>query len=115
MLNLFQHFVLAQDQRLVDSLQTRIKKSEVERTELRKGVFSIRDSAEGKILIELAGIFIDNNLDKALDYASRCLALSEQIGWVKGMGSAYLMIGQHDLNKGDNLSALTFFNKALKL
>ncbi len=92
----------AQDQRVVDSLQTLLKTVK-------------QDTSKANVLYELSKVYWHNYSDKAMDYAKQTLVLSEKIGFKKGLGNAFNSMGQVYLNKGDYLSALAYFKKSLKI
>ena len=104
-----------QDQHKIDSLQNELKKFEVKKKQLGAKVPLLYDSTAANILVELSIAYWSNNPDKAMDYANKCLALSEKIGYKKGIGRAYNSIGVINLNKGDYVPSLEFHKKALKI
>ena len=105
----------AQDQHLIDSLETKLKKLNAEKTDLRNNNASINDTSIANTLDDLSYIYWGKNPEKAMDNAKQCLKLSEQIGYKKGMGNAYNSMGTVTKDKGDYLSALEFYKKALKI
>jgi adenylate cyclase len=96
----------SQDQHLIDSLQNTLKQLEGERTELRNGKLSLRDSSMANILIELSRTFMYNKPTSAMDFAKQSLAISEQIGWKKGASTAYRVIGVITYNEGNYPEAI---------
>jgi two-component system, NtrC family, sensor kinase len=105
----------SQDQHLIDSLETQLKKINSARVESGRISSTIKDTTVVIILNALSKAYMSNNPDKAMDYAEQTLALSEQIGYKKGMGNAYNSMGSINCNKGDYLPALEFHKKALKI
>ncbi len=105
----------AQDQHLVDSLETQLKNHNTKKTELQIKSPSMYDTTAVNILYYLSVTYWYSNPEKAQDYAEQCLALSEQIGYKKGIGAAYNSIGNILSEKGDYLPALEFLEKALKV
>jgi len=92
----------AQDKHLVDSLQALLKTAK-------------QDTTKAKILYQLSVAYVENNPDKAMDYARQTLALSEQTGYKKGIGNAYNIMAGVSRGKGDFLSALELFKKSLAI
>ena len=86
---LWQHIdVLAQNQRIVDSLENKLKQLQSQKLELRHNKASIADSAEANLLYILTKTYWNSNPDKAMDYAKQTLALSSEIGYKKGIANA---------------------------
>jgi two-component system, NtrC family, sensor kinase len=100
--SLFIVHCFSQDQHLIDSLTNELKKHK-------------QDTTATNILYALSKACWSNNPDKAMEYAIQTLALSEQIGYKKGIGNAYNSMGSINCNKGDYLLALEFHKKALKI
>ncbi len=105
----------AQDQHLVDSLETKLKTLQDEKVKLRHNVASINDTAEADILYSISKLLWGNNLDKSMKYARQSLEVSEKIGYKKGTGNAYNSIGAVNIDSGDYSAALEFHLKALKI
>jgi len=105
----------AQDQHLIDSLETQLKNHKAHKLELQIKSPSLYDTTAANILNKLSIAYTDNNPDKEMDYANQCLALSEQIGYKKGMGNAYNSMGVVNDGKGDYLSALEFYKKSFRI
>jgi len=104
----------AQDQHLIDSLTSQLKNHNAHKMEMKLNSPSLYDTTAANILSKLSAAYWDSNPDKAMDYANQCLALSEQIGYKKGVGHAYNNMGWVSGQKGDYLPALEFHKKALK-
>jgi tetratricopeptide (TPR) repeat protein len=102
MLFSFQHPSFSQDKQLIDSLQAILKTAK-------------QDTARAKILNQLSIAYRGNNPDKAMDYAKQSLALSEEIGYKKGVGNAYGSMGNINVAKGDFAQALELQKKAFKI
>jgi adenylate cyclase len=98
----FQHFAFSQDQHLVDSLQ---------------GLLSTANGDTNRIMIlfKLSSAYIGNNPDTTMDYTNQALDLSEKIGYKKGIGIAYNILGLIYNDKGDYSQALELHRKALKI
>lgn len=90
----------AENKSKIDSLQNLLKTAK-------------QDSNKANILYELSREYDEN--DVSVDYAEQCLALSEQIGFKKGMGNAYNVMGVVQKNNSDYAAALDFYNKALDI
>jgi two-component system, NtrC family, sensor kinase len=93
---------LAQDQHLVDSLQAALKTSK-------------QDTVRANILNALFVNCYYTDPDKAMEYGKEMLQLSEQIGFRKGIGTAYNCIGVVYYIKGDYFLALDFYKKSLEI
>jgi adenylate cyclase len=91
-----------QDQHLVDSLQTLLNTAR-------------QDTNKVNILIQLAKSILSNKPDKAMDYAQQILTLSKQIGYKKGVGIAYNIMGIEKRDKGDYIKAQEYFKKSLEI
>ncbi len=104
----------AQDQNFVDSLETQLKNHNTKKTELQIKSPSLYDTTAAKILYVLSTAYYFSNPDKAQVYAEQCLAVSEQIGYKKGIGIANNSMGLILFDKGDYLPALVYLKKALK-
>ncbi|MEP7171607.1 MAG: tetratricopeptide repeat protein, partial [Bacteroidota bacterium] len=107
--------VNAQDQHLVDSLETQLKNHNTKKIELQIKSPSLYDTTAAKILYILSTAYYFSNPDKAQDYAEQCLAVSEQIGYKKGIGIANNSMGLILSDKGDYLPAFEYLKKALKI
>ncbi len=105
----------AQDQNLVDSLETQLKNHNTKKTELQIKSPSLYDTTAANILYELSRSYWFINLDKAQEYTKQCMAISEQIGFKEGIGNAYISMGLINKMRGDYLPALDFNKKALKI
>jgi class 3 adenylate cyclase/Tfp pilus assembly protein PilF len=68
-----------------------------------------------RILQNISFEYLDTDPDKGLLWAQRELALAKKIGWRKGEGLGYNMIGQQHQMKGDYPEALEAFFTALKI
>jgi adenylate cyclase len=108
-------FVNAQNQQQIDSLKDALKKHDASKKELGSKAPAMYDTAAANILYDLSRAYSGNNNDKAMDYANECLAMSERMGYKKGIGNAYSSIGTVNKDKGNYLLALEFQNKALKI
>ncbi|MBC7885672.1 MAG: tetratricopeptide repeat-containing sensor histidine kinase, partial [Saprospiraceae bacterium] len=113
MLFIFQQFCISQDPHLVDSLETQLKNHNTTKTKLQIQSPSLYDTTAVNILAKLSQSYWGNDAGKAMDYAEQTLALSEQIGYKKGKGSAYNSMGVINHIKGDYIQAFDFFKKTL--
>jgi signal transduction histidine kinase/CheY-like chemotaxis protein/HPt (histidine-containing phosphotransfer) domain-containing protein len=102
MLFLFQNLSFSQDQHKVDSLITLLKTAK-------------SDTNKAKLLYRLSIIYNIKNLDSAMGYARQSIALSEQIGYKKGMVRAYWSIGIIETYNGDYPQALESLKKAAEI
>ena len=105
----------AQEQHLVDSLTTQLKNHNARKLELRIKSQSLFDSTASNILNALSIAYLKNDQDKSMKYANESLALSEQIGFKKGVANACKSIGSIKSLNGDNITALLMYNKSLKI
>lgn len=93
---------LAQDKHIVDSLTNKLKNH-------------TEDTTAANLLYELFKSYKDNNPEKAINYAKQTLALSEKIGYKKGIANAHRSIGAIFRNEGNSSKALNNFIAALKI
>jgi adenylate cyclase len=105
----------AQNQHQVDSLLAALKKHDAAKKELGSHAPAMYDTTAANILNNLSYAYWGSNPDTAMYYANQCLALSEQIGYKKGMGRAYNGMGVINANKGDYSKALAYHKKALAI
>lgn len=106
--------VYAQDQHLVDSLQTQLKNHKASRLKLGKNTPALYDTTAVNILYELSKANWYADLDKAMDYAKESLVLSGQISYKKGAGFAYYSMGVIKVRNRDFLVAMELTKKGLK-
>ncbi len=109
-----QNYSFSQDQHYIDSLETQLKNHNAHKLELHLSAPSLYDTTAAKILYLFSTAYYFSNPDKAQDYAKQCLAVSEQIGYKKGIGIANNSMGLILYDKGDYLPALEYLKKALK-
>ncbi|MFN8359522.1 MAG: adenylate/guanylate cyclase domain-containing protein [Candidatus Kapaibacterium sp.] len=76
---------------------------------------SIHDSVRADAFFQLAWQYWDDAPDKARSYANQCLALSERIGYKKGIADAYRVIGGLYEDKKDIIQEAFFRKKELQL
>ena len=110
-----QNYTFSQNQHLIDSLETQLKNHNQNKTEIQLNSPSLYDTIATKLLSRLAFEYRGNNPDKAMEYAHQSLALSEQIGYKKGMLIAYSHMGIISAMTGDNLPALEYNKKVLDI
>jgi len=111
----FQNFSFSQNQHLIDTLETQLKNHNQNKTEIEVNYPSLYDTTAAKLLSRLSFEYRGNNPDKAMEYAHQSLALSEQIGYKKGMLIAYSHMGIISAMTGDNLPALEYNKKVLDI
>ncbi len=104
---------LAQPSLLVDSLQKALKKYQDTALELGKSRTFAGDTIAADLLYELSRATWGSEPELSIDYARQCQALSEQIGYKKGLGNALYSLGANSWFKGDYMVALDFFKQAL--
>ena len=113
--SLFTFHCLAQDQHQVDSLLAALKKHDAARKELGSKAPAMYDTTAANILHDLSSAYQGNNPDTAMYYANQSMAISEQIGYKKGIGNAYYIMGAINYDKGEFTTSLEFHKKALKI
>jgi adenylate cyclase len=92
----------ASDKRIIDSLLNHLKTVK-------------EDSNKVLDLLQLSIAHQNNNLETAINYAKQSLLLSEEIGYKKGIGSAYHVMGTIFYYKGDYSKALDLLRKSIKI
>ena len=110
-----QHYSFSQNQQIVDTLKTKLKNHYASKLELHLSSPSLYDTTAVKILNSLSIEYRGSDPEKTMDYINESLALSEQIGYKKGIGNAYSGMGNINTKRGDYLAALEFNNIALKI
>lgn len=105
----------SQDQLLIDSLQQKLARFYAEKKGQGKTGVSLEDSTATDILYSISIAYWGNDPQKAMDFAERTLAVSEKIGYRKGIGNAYNGMGAIYKDKGDLIVALDYFKKSLKI
>ena len=111
----FLNHSFAQDQQLVDSLLLQLKNHHSQKLSAGSELPALYDTAAANILKELSVAYWFSDYDKATDYAKQCLMLSEKIGYKKGIGTAYNLMGIIHIYKGDCVPALEYLTKALEI
>ncbi|MBK9249830.1 MAG: tetratricopeptide repeat protein [Ignavibacteria bacterium] len=101
MLLLLSAKVYAQDQNKVDSLQ-------------RLLTTTLHDTTRANLMIQLGREYWDSNPDKAGEYARQAITVSERIGYKKGLGGAYNILGGIADDRGNYMKALELHKKALQ-
>ena len=76
---------------------------------------SVHDSVRADSYFHLAMEYWDDVPDKALDYATQILALSERIGYKRGIADAYRVIGGVYSDKKEYFQAIKYRKLELKL
>lgn len=103
----------AQNQNKVDSL-----KNEIEKYDKRNSTSqlpTIEDSVKAKLLNKISTMYWGNNPNKSMEYAEKCLLLSNQIGYKSGIANAYNSIGIINEDKGNYTIALDYYTKYLNI
>jgi adenylate cyclase len=98
----FQQYSFSQNQHRADSLLTILKTAK-------------KDTAKAKILNKLSVAYQDQDPEKAMDYATQALSLSEQLGFKKGICDAYNSMGATNIKTRNFASSLEFLQKSLKV
>ncbi len=74
------------------------------------------DSTEANLLYEIYTAYWNvNNYDSGLVYAQKCLTISQNCGYKKGIGNAYYAIGLNNSDRGNYTTALEYFQKSLTI
>jgi len=107
--------VTAQDQQLVDSLQTQLKNHYDAKKTLGSKAPVLYDSTAANILYKLSMAYLEGNTDTAMYYADKCQKLCEQIGYKKGLGYAYTSEGLINSENGNYLDAIELQNKGMNI
>ncbi len=92
----------AQNLRNIDSLQKELRNSRA-------------DSVRSTLLYELYNSFKVTNYDSALNYADKCLVVSQNIGYKKGIANGYTGIAEINCDRGNYQKALENLQKALTI
>ncbi|MFT3907999.1 MAG: tetratricopeptide repeat protein [Ferruginibacter sp.] len=111
---LFQLSAFSQS-KYVDSLEDALKKHNAHKVEMGKVTPSMYDTTATFILNDLAYFYANYDFAKATDHAKQAFALSEQIGFKRGSGTAYNNMSLANYYKGDYVTALDFAEKSLKI
>ncbi|MFN8359521.1 MAG: adenylate/guanylate cyclase domain-containing protein [Candidatus Kapaibacterium sp.] len=90
----------AQDYHKVDSLRRLLSTA-------------LHDTTRIAITFELSKEYLDNEPDKAMEYARQMLDASEKINYITGLGDAYSVLGYASSGKGNNAQALEYYKKSL--
>src|ERR1035438_7933992 len=109
------NFSYSQNKKLIDSLQNELIKFEAHKKELGSKVIALTDSTKANILYEIIREYWHTNSDSAIVYCGYCLALSEKIGYKKGIGNAYNGFGLTYMGKRNFPLAFEYYQKALKI
>ena len=105
----------SQNRHNIDSLQTQLKKSEARKKAIGSQAAPLMDSAEANILDSLSMEYWIKQPDSALIYAKQEKALSEKIGYKKGIGNSYIVFGVVSDLKGNLPLAMENFQHALMI
>ncbi|MES2761796.1 MAG: tetratricopeptide repeat protein [Bacteroidota bacterium] len=73
------------------------------------------DTSKSNLLNKISATYLEIDLDKSFDFAKQSLALSEKIGYKKGVGNAYFSMGNICNYKAEHLEAITWFKKSLSI
>ncbi|MBS1538270.1 MAG: tetratricopeptide repeat protein [Bacteroidetes bacterium] len=105
----------AQDQHKIDSLNTALQKHEAWKKSLGSNATPMIDTTKADILYLLSRAYYTVDWEKELSYARECLALSEKIGYKKGVANAYNNIGVFYKERGEYVKAKECNAKVLKI
>src|SRR5210317_246818 len=87
----------------IDSLTKVLKKAKI-------------DTNQVMLLNKLAGLYIDINPEKAIEYSNNALKLAQKMDWLKGEVDSYNMIGvSYTYSTFDSKKGLDYSLKALKI
>ena len=113
------HFLLstlfAQDRHTIDSLQNDLKQFEAQKREMGKNATVLADSIKANLLYAIGIEYWGVNPDTAGYYANQTLSISQQIGYKKGIGNAYNLMGLVNLHLKNFTLASDYFENAIKL
>jgi len=107
--------IVAQDKKLVDSLELKLKIFNEAKVEKNSSAYSQADSTMVNILYALSKAYWGNNSEKATNYAYQSLLISEKLNYKKGKGNSYNSLGVINDYKGNYMLALEYYNKALEV
>lgn len=105
----------AQNTYVLDSLKKQLENYDEAKKASGNSAFTLADSTRAKILISLSKVYNGNDFEKSIDYATKSLTLSKEIGFQKGVGNGYNGIGSSYFSAGTFDSALAYFQKALEV
>jgi len=105
----------AQDRHLIDSLENELKQFEAHKKEIGKNASQLMDSIKANLMYGIAIACWGDAYDTGMYYARQVLALSQQIGYTKGVGNAYNVMGLFTMEKKNYPGALDYFQRALKI
>jgi len=101
-LNFITFHCLAQDKKLVDSLQALLKTVK-------------QDTTKVILLNKIAEVYLGNTPDQVIKYANQSLTLAKKIAYKKGIGDSYNCLGVFYWYKADYVIALDYFKNNLKI
>lgn len=104
----------SQDRKAIDSLQIQLKQFEANKKERGKANL-LADTVKEEILYQLVLEYWGSVPDTGLYYAQQIFSLSEQIGYRKGVGNAYNLMGLCNMTMKKYSVALDYYQKALKI
>ncbi len=110
------HVAIADSQRQLDSLQTRMSYLKKQRTidSLHTSLKNEKQEIEiVNTLLELASIFRDGSPDSAMVFGNDAYQLAEKVNYQMGIGRSFHLIATIFGMKEDNNNALLYFSKAL--
>lgn len=91
-------FSFGQDEKGIDSLQ---KELQLYKAKKKQTHLTLADSAQCKLLLEIAGRYFEYNPDKTFSFAKQALDLSTTIKFKKGVALAHTTLGRVYNAKGD--------------
>ena len=111
----FQSYIIAQDIRDLDSLQTELKIYIDSKLELEKNAISGSDTIQVKLLFELSKIYWYNDFEKGSDFANQCIELAGKINFKRGVVEGNYCLTIIHMNKGDDTLAIKYATKTLAM
>ncbi|MDP1803093.1 MAG: tetratricopeptide repeat protein [Bacteroidota bacterium] len=73
------------------------------------------DTSKSNLLNKISTTYLEIDLEKSLDFAKRSLALSEKLGYKKGIANAYFLMGNICNYKAEHLEAISWYKKSLAI
>ena len=101
LLMVFYHSLFSANEQKADSLLSLLK-------------ISVNDTNKVNVLRLLSAEYKSTDITKALLYAHESFDLSKKLGFVKGMGNAYIRMGSVYKHQKDYTKAIAFYKKALE-
>jgi len=105
----------AQDRHAIDSLQNELRSYEANKKELGRNATPLADTHKVNILYRIAIQYWGNISDTGINYAKQAMELSRQIGYEKGIGNAWNVMGLCNMALKNNSAAIDCYHKALEI